>query len=142
MKLTHKTIQGGIKEVVSNWTHEIEALDKQKIVAINFGLQKVWDGFELYLSGHSWYDEDDDLWLLDKDWFPIQNYISLGQGSLQFDRLEMLELYEKIVSDEIKEKKTLYKKLEMVVVGLVDGPPSEIEIERQRHEKTWWKFWA
>lgn len=121
--MTHIEIQDRIRDVIIKWTPDIQALSNQKeIIAINFGLQKVWDGFELVLSGHSWYD-DHDSWLLDDEWRPKQNYISLGIDSLEFDRLEMLGMYEKIVEDEIKEKKELYNKLHRVVIGPNDGQP-------------------
>lgn len=109
------------------WTPDIQTLGgQQKIIAINFGFQKVWDGFELYLSGHSWYD-DHDSQLIDKEWTPRENYISLGEGSLQFDRLKILEMYEEIVEDQIKREKKLYNKLERIFIGPNDGDPKRLK---------------
>jgi len=72
------------------------------------------------LTGHSWYDGGDDLWLFDNEWTPEKNYISLGQSSLEFDRLEILDIYERIVQDDIISAKGHYEKL-VVVVGLTEG---------------------
>ena len=125
--MTHVEIQDRIRAAIIKWTPDIQALcNQEQIIAINFGLQKVWDGFELYLSGHSWYD-DHDIWLFGGDWSPKQNYISLGEDSLEFDRQEMLGMYEKIVEDEIKVKKELYSKLEIVVVGLNPEEPKRLK---------------
>lgn len=79
-------IQDKITKAVSEWNLDLQNLASSKeIIVINFGAQKVHHGFELYLSGYTWYD-DHDLWLFDEIWSPSKNYISLGNESLEFDR--------------------------------------------------------
>lgn len=121
-----ETIQNKIKKAITEWNPNIRDLvNHQEIIVINFGLQKVYDGFELYLSGHSWYD-DYDLWVLDEEWTPNYNYIPLGIDSLKFDRLEILEIYTVLLENEIRKSKDLYEKL-IVFVGLVDGDPKRLK---------------
>ncbi|WP_143059255.1 hypothetical protein [Chitinophaga arvensicola] len=113
-------IQAKITTAVKGWNTDLQNLANSKeIIAINFGAQKVYNGFELYLSGHIWYDEHN-LWLLDKMWSPDKDYISLGRESLEFDRLIILEEYENILKKEITSSKDLYRDF-IVAVGLVDG---------------------
>jgi hypothetical protein len=121
-----ETIQHKIIGAIKAWSYDIHDLNNHReIIAISFGIQKVYDGFEVYLSGHSWFDGND-LWLLDEKWKPKQNYISLGQDSLNYDRLEILKIYEKAVYDEIKTQKDLYKNF-IVVVSLVDGESKRLK---------------
>lgn len=125
--MTQLEIHDRIREIIIQWTPDIQALSNQKeIIALNFGFQKVWDGFELCLSGHSWYDEHD-LWLLGEEWSPRQNYISLGKDSLEYDRLEIYGIYRKIVQDEINLNRALYDKLQRVVVRPNDGDPEIVK---------------
>jgi hypothetical protein len=64
-----------IKNVVDYWSFDLNAIRNRKdIIAVSFGVQKVFDGYELCLFGHSWYDENG-LWYLAEDWFPSKNYI-------------------------------------------------------------------
>lgn len=115
-----RVIRDRITEIVRAWNLDLQSLAGSKeIIAIHFGAQKVEDGYELYLSGHTWYDVAD-LWLFDKQWSPKSNYISLGKESLEFDRLRILEEYENVLKSEITNKKDFYKDL-IVVVALVDG---------------------
>jgi hypothetical protein len=118
--LNTQEISNKIKRAIGEWTFDIQSLSSHpEIIAVIFGAQRVFDGFELYLSGHSCYDESD-LWYLDNQWKPRENYISLGQDSLRFDRLEILEIYEKEIQDEITRAGSVYGKL-IIVVGLSDG---------------------
>ncbi|MDR6569161.1 hypothetical protein [Chitinophaga ginsengisegetis] len=115
-----KLIQDKITKVVIEWNLDLQSLANSKeIIVIKFGAQMVYHGFELYLSGYTWYD-DHDLWLFDEIWSPNKNYISLGKESLEFDRLIILEEYENILKKEITNSKDLYRDF-IVVVGLVDG---------------------
>lgn len=115
-----RVIRDRIRKIVREWNLDLQNLAGSKeIIAIYFGAQKVEDGYELYLSGHTWYDLAD-LWLFDKQWSPKSNYISLGKESFEFDRLRILEEYENVLKSEITNKKELYKDL-IVVVALVDG---------------------
>ncbi len=113
-------IQDRITKVVSEWNLDLQHLAKSKeIVAISFGAQMVYDGFELYLFGHNWFDEHD-LWLFDKTWSPNNNYISLGKESLEFDRLKIFEEYKNILKEEITNSQDLYRDFVMVL-GLADS---------------------
>lgn len=113
-------IQENIKEVINQWTPEIRRLKShQNIIALNFGVQSVFNGFELCLSGHSWYDESG-LWYLDEEWNPEKNYTPLGQESQELDRLKILDIYQKTVQETVTREKEIYRKL-IVIVGLVGG---------------------
>lgn len=113
-------IRNKITEVIRGWAIDLQGLaGSNDIIAIHFGAQRVDAGYELYLSGHSWYDGHD-LWLFDERWSPRNNYISLGRESLEFDRLKILEEYEDVVKNEITNSKDLYQDF-IVVVALVDS---------------------
>lgn len=113
-------IQDKITRVIIQWKPEIQALAyHQNIIAINFGIQKVSNGFELCLSGHSWYDESG-LWYFDEEWKPEKNYVSLGQESLQLDKREIFDIYQTIIQKVLAREKEIYRNL-IVIVGLVDG---------------------
>jgi hypothetical protein len=121
------SLQQRLEDILNDWTRELIVLQKREsIVALHFGAQKCFDGFEVYLGGHTWYD-DHDLWLLEADWYPEKNYISLGEDSLELDRLELLNLYKEIVEEKIRNSKPTYKRFDAVFVGLVDGDPIQIK---------------
>jgi len=123
--LTADIIQDKIKEVISQWTAEIRGLKShQNIIALRFGIQSVFDGFELCLSGHSWYDENG-LWYLDEEWSPEKNYILLGQESQEFDRLKILDVYQKTVQETVTREQDIYRKL-VVVVESTDGEATRL----------------
>ena len=113
-------IQDRILKAVNEWIPDLQSLaNRNDIIAINFRAQMVHDGFELYLSGHTWYD-DHDLWLLDEKWSPTNNYISLGKESLEFNRLKILEEYEYVLKREIANSRYVYEDI-VVFIGLADG---------------------
>lgn len=115
-----KDLANQITKILNTWSNDLQGLANRKdIIAINFGAQKVYDGYELYLSGHSWFDGHD-LWLLDKVWNPSVKYISLGPDSLNLDRLFVLETLEEIIQNELISSALTYKNL-IVTVGLSDG---------------------
>jgi|GEM_PF-3132161 len=126
MTLTADIIQDKIKEVISQWTAEIRGLKShQHIIALKFGIQSVFDGFELCLSGHSSYDENG-LWYLDEEWYPEKNYIPLGQESQELDRLKILDIYQKTIQETVTREQDIYRKL-IVVVGPTDGEPTRLK---------------
>ncbi|MFN7655479.1 MAG: hypothetical protein ACK5PC_19740 [Cyclobacteriaceae bacterium] len=109
-----------IIKVVNDWSSDLQGLAKREdIVSINFGAQKVFDGYEFYLSGHTWFDGHD-LWLLDEEWNPSINYVSIGPDSLRHDRLDVLETLEKVIQNELIQSAKIYEKL-IVTVGLSDS---------------------
>lgn len=101
-------------------------MDKKEIVVLNFGGQLAYNGYELYFTGHTWFDESDELWLLDEEWTPNNNYISLGEELLTVDRLEFLEEYESIVKLEIANSKDLCRDF-VVTVGFADSSFSRLK---------------
>ncbi|MGZ5243363.1 MAG: hypothetical protein ACXWDO_10775 [Bacteroidia bacterium] len=116
-----------MEQAIHIWANELKQNESRTdIIALNFGMQKAFNGFEMYLSGHTWFDNHD-LWILDEKWAPANNFISLGRESLQFDRLELLGLYKKTVSEEIKNLKPIFDKFEAIFVGLVDSDPIRIK---------------
>jgi hypothetical protein len=114
------SVKNKILQIVKDWSKELQNLEINKdIVAINFGAQKVTEGYELYLSGHTWFDGND-LWLMDIAWNPSKNYISLGVDSLNHDRLLIFDTLEKEIKKELIQSARLYDRL-IVTVGLSDS---------------------
>lgn len=121
-----KDLANQILKVINIWSFDLQDLATcEDIIAINFGAQYVFDGYELYLSGHTWFDGHD-LWLLDKKWNPSTNYVSLGPNSLKLDRLYILDTLENVIQCEIAKSKSIYEKL-IVTVGLVNGEYKRIK---------------
>jgi len=117
-----------INKAIDHWRSEIKRLDGlSSIVALNFGLQKIESGFEIYLEGFSWHDDQNDLWLLDVKWSPADNYISLQKESLKYNRLELLAIYKDIVTNEVTKHAQDYKRFEVVTVALTDGTPIRVK---------------
>jgi hypothetical protein len=115
-----------IMKVINEWSSDIQDLaNRQDIVAINFGAQKVFDGYELYLSGHTWFDGHD-LWLLDEVWNPSKNYVKLGPDTLNIDRLYVLEALENVIQSELIQPEITFENL-IVTVGLVDSDYKRIK---------------
>jgi len=109
-----------IMKIVSDWKSDLQGLaNREDIIAINFGAQKGFDGYAIYLSGHTWFDGHD-LWLLDEEWNPTTNYISLGSETLNIDRLYVLDALEKVIKNELIQTTKFYDKL-IVTVGLADS---------------------
>ena len=120
MILMKDDLANQIKSVIDNWRDALQSqVDRKDIIAINFGIQKVIDGFELYLSGHKWFDGHD-LWLLDKYWTPSKNFITLGKYTSNYERLLVLETLEKVIVDELKQHIKVYDNV-IVTVGLADS---------------------
>ncbi len=61
--MNHKEIidlKSKIRTALVKWRYEIEEIPYEKeIIAINFGAVKTLSGYELYLSGHTWFDGHD-----------------------------------------------------------------------------------
>lgn len=107
-------------KIVNEWSSDLQDLAKRKdIIAINFGAQKVDHGYELYLSGHTWFDGHD-LWLLDREWNPTSNYVSIGQDTIDLDRHAVLATLENVIQIELQQSAITYEKL-IVTIGLVDS---------------------
>jgi hypothetical protein len=132
-KTMDQSLHNRLEEILDNWTTELTKVqERPDIIALNFGIQKVWDGFEVYLSGHTWYDNIDDLWMLDDDWTPEKNYVSLGEESLKLERLVLLDEFKKIVDEKVKKSKTAFNQFHAIVVGLSDSDPIEIKWDEKR----------
>ena len=115
-----------IRKILSVWKFELMHLDTRKdIVAIKFEGQKVYDGYELYLSGHSWFDENG-IWYLDKEWQPSVNYVSLGKETLNIDRLHFLKTLEEAIQYELIQLESVFENF-IVVVGLADSDYKRIK---------------
>ncbi|BDD02927.1 hypothetical protein [Aureibacter tunicatorum] len=67
------------------------------IIALNYGIQRVCTGYEIYLSGHDEYCEDHDTWLLDSSFEIEESFFSLGGESLKIGRLEMMDIYRNMI---------------------------------------------
>jgi hypothetical protein len=98
-------IETKILNTLKGWSERINIPDELpiNIIALNFGIQKVFDGYEIYLEGYEWVDESSEIWLFDIKWSPDLNYIELGEESLKIDRSEMILKYKEIIEKSIKD---------------------------------------
>ena len=117
-----------IDSICINWQDVFARNNTPKnLVALNFGLQKIYDGYEIYLDGYDWFDEQDDIWLLDSIWGPDENFISLSYGFNLFDEAEVFSIYNKNISEKIRSgKMVLPATIKYATVCLVKGKPQRV----------------
>jgi hypothetical protein len=102
------------------------------VIALNFGMQKVFDGIELYQAGHNTYNADHTTWMIENVYFPEDNFFNLGQASLDFSLVELYELYKNEVSILVHQKMELPKNLKYITITGHSGYPELITaIENQ-----------
>lgn len=88
-----------IKDKIRNWLHDKLEFSTfpADVIVLNFGIQKVYDGYELYQEGYDDYYEDHDTWMLSNIYKPVNNYFNLGISSLNITETEIFELYKSLV---------------------------------------------
>lgn len=122
-------LQDEILAILNHWS-SIIAADKEfptNIVALNFGLQKVWDSYELYLEGFTWYEDKDDTWLQFEAWSPAYNFISLSSEFLYMETSDLLKIYKDILTEQIRAGNLAFpKQIQAVTVCFVIGLPDRI----------------
>ena len=84
-----------IKVKIRSWIHQLYQNEKipDDIIALNFGIQKVFDSYQIYQSGHDDYYENHDTWLISEKYSPSINFVGLGKESLTLDRSEIFKIY-------------------------------------------------
>ena len=113
-------LKGKIKSSLNSWENDLRyLLNRKDILVIHFGIQKVFDGYEISLTGHTWFDNND-LWLSGEEWSPSIKYISLGHDSLNFERQLVLNTFEILIQDELIKCSIIHNSV-IVTVGFVDG---------------------
>ena len=101
----------------------------KNVIALNFGMQKVFDGYEFYQFGYDDYYEEHDTWLLSKVYKPKDNFLSLGPDSLTLLENEMYELYKRAILDLITQNGRMYPRHLKYITINFNSPP---ELLRKR----------
>ncbi|MCR6639850.1 MAG: hypothetical protein NVV82_12945 [Sporocytophaga sp.] len=111
-----------ILNTLKGWNELINIPDQfpVDIIALNFGIQRVFDGYEIYLEGYDWVDKSSEIWLFDIKWTPDLNYIKLGEESLKIDRSEMILKYKEIIGMSIKDCSFIYPK-SVIIITVCDS---------------------
>jgi hypothetical protein len=112
---------------------EIEALPEE-VIAINFGIQKVFDGYELYQNGCDDYNEKHDNWMLSEIYEPEDNFYNLGAPSLNLSEADIYKLYKIEVLNTLKQKQRGSKHLKYITITYFNGQPELIETLTDRYK--------
>jgi hypothetical protein len=129
-------IESKITSEIYNWlSNNFESKIPQNIIAINFGIQIIENGFEVYFFGSDFYDENDDIWLQNESYTPLSNYLFIENKNNQYSENEIYKLYKSEIFHFIKNNKSKYPKnvLNTTVTYFAGNP--EV-IFKQRHVLT------
>jgi len=99
----------------------------ENVIALNFGMQKVFDGYEFYQCGCNEYYENHDTWLLSVVYEPKDNFLNLGLHSLVLIEKEMYELYKKEIQNLITHNKEIYPSHLKYITVNFNSPPELLE---------------
>lgn len=122
-----------LKNSIKNWlADKLEIGDiPTSVIAINFGIQKVYDGYELYLKGCDEYYEEHDTWLQNEIYEPKDNFINLGTKSLELTETDIYSLYKSEVLNLLKSKNDNYiKHLKYITMTYFNGQPERLRSDK------------
>lgn len=119
-----------MKDKIEKWLQQIVVSEcvPTDIVAFNFGIFEVDDGYCIYLIGSKYYDESDDDWVCSVDYEPKEKYLEITNTEMDWE--EFQKNVEKIVSNYILEKgisETSFFSGKIVTVGFDDGALERIK---------------
>ena len=98
-----------------------------EVLAINFGIQKVFDGYEIYQIGCDEYYNDHDTWLLSEIYQPADNFFNLGIESLNLSENNVYDIYKGEVLSQFSDKKRLPAQIKFITVTFFNGKPELIK---------------
>lgn len=122
-----------IRSEINKWLSDnFESKIPQNIIAINYGIQIIDNGFEVYFYGSDFYDENDGIWLQNESYSPNNNYLFIENNDNQYSENEIYKLYKSEIFHFIKNNKSKYPKnvLHSTVTYFAGNP--EV-IFKQRH---------
>jgi hypothetical protein len=94
------------------------------VVALNFRIQKVFDGYEIFQEGCDDFNEYHETWFLSNIYEPHDNFFSLGQLSLNLTETEIFDLYKSQVENLILQKERLFAgHLKFITITYFNGQP-------------------
>lgn len=115
MKTSH------LKKVIKKWITNIDKTEElpSDIVALSFNL---YEPYSMELVGSAWFDEEDEDWVCDEDFEPVQRECPDFELPNNLEWQEALEVVATVLKDLIKELPDLKLfKVEHIAVGFVDG---------------------
>lgn len=115
-----------IKDKIWNWLQdklEFRTLP-DNVVALNFRIQKIYDGYEVFLEGCDYFYEDHDTWMLSNIYEPLDNFFSLGLPSLSLSETEVFDSYKSQVLNLILQNDRLHTgHLKFIAITYFNGQP-------------------
>jgi len=105
---------------------EFESLPDE-VIAINFGIQKVFDGYELYQNGCDDFNEEHETWMLSEVYEPEDNFFNLGVQSLNLTEADIYKLYKNEVLIALEHKQSDPKHLKYITITYFNGQPELIK---------------
>jgi hypothetical protein len=115
-----------IKDKIWNWLQdklEFSSLP-DNVIALNFRIQKVYDGYELFQEGCDDFYEDHDSWMLSDTYQPLDNFFNLGLPSLSLTETEVFNLYKsQVLSLILQNDKFHAGHLKFITITYFNGQP-------------------
>ena len=116
-----------VQNKISLWLQDKlnEANFPDDVIAINFGIQKVLDGYEIYQQGCNDFYKDHDTWLQSEIYSPADNFLNLGKSSLDIRQDEIFEYYKSEVV-KLRKRQTSGGHVKHVTITYFNGRPEDI----------------
>jgi hypothetical protein len=101
-----------IEKIIRNWlTHTIHKESiPHNVIALNFDIQRTYDEYEIFQTGHDDFYYDHDTWLLSQIYEPKENFIGLGISSLALTDSTIFEIYKSEVTNFLINSLNLFPK--------------------------------
>jgi len=122
-----------VKNKIEQWLVDKLDIDNipSNVIALNFGIQKVYDEYELYLNGFDEYYQEHDTWLLDVIYEPKDNFVGLGTKSLNLTEGDIYRLYKFEVLNLLKCKRENYPShLKYITMTYFNGRPEILKNDK------------
>lgn len=97
---------------------------ESSIIAYNFGLFQMEEGYTIYLTGSKVFDEDDSDWATNNDFEPKQKYLELSSEFKKENWEVLLQKMSKSVSLFLESKiglKSFLSDAKAITIGFDDG---------------------
>jgi hypothetical protein len=108
------------------WLSKICETEKpgQSIIAYNFGIFETEEGYTIYLTGSTEFDEEDSEWATNEDFTPQSKYFPLSEDFSQLNWENALKKIELMLKDFVNSETynhSFFSKAKAITTGFDDG---------------------
>jgi hypothetical protein len=121
-----------VRSNIYEWLiNNFESKVPQNIVAINYGIQIIDNGYEVYFFGSDFYDENNEIWTLNNSYSPKSNFLFIENSGNEYSEDKIYKLYKSEILHFIKKNKSIYpKNIIHTTVTYFNGNPEVIFKQR------------